>query len=115
MEHWRKKRPTDTPWNVEWPYEFLMFRNREERGRVVVVEAELSVVREKTEARCTGCKTDHGEKRAGHGEVTHYKSRVFPFCLALFVYITFYIWKYSESHGIFTKDPLGAVGPTPER
>ena len=34
----------------------------------------------------TGCKTDHGEKRVGHGEVTRYKSRVIPFCLALFVH-----------------------------
>ena len=40
-----------------------------------------------------GCKTDHGEKRVGHGEVTRYKSRVFPFYLSLFVHATFRIWK----------------------
>lgn len=47
----------------------------------------------------TGCKTDHGEKRVGHGEVTRYKSRVFPFCLVLFVHSTCPIRKDGRSHG----------------
>ena len=45
-----------------------MLRKREKRVGVVVVEAEPSLALEETEGEGTGCKTDHGEKRAGHGE-----------------------------------------------
>jgi len=71
-----------------WPYKSPMLQKSERK------EDELSLSK-LSQALCgrdrgegTGCKTDHGEKRVGHGEVTRYKSRVFPFCLALFVRAT---------------------------
>ena len=82
-----------------------MLQKLEGNTSLFVVEMSQVSSVERRGRRCTGCKTDHGEKRVGHGEITHYKSRVFPLYLALFVVTTYLIWKVCESHGVRQKVP----------